>query len=650
MPPSASGIADYSAALGAALARLTKLTVIPDADARFDPAAFDLVLYQIGNNPCHSFVYQRALEQAGVIVLHEPNLHHLVADLTIRRGDWGAYLDEVCFDGGERALAHARRVRALEAAPDYAGLPMIRRLLGHARAVVVHSRFAEDRVREAGFHGPLARIPHGAWLPRVDRTAYRRRLGLDETTPLAGIFGHLKPYKRIAESLGSFRRLVRVEPRVKMILAGEPHPDLALMPLVRSLDLSENVRVLGYLPIEDLNGYMAACDVVLNLRYPTVGESSGSLLRAMGLGKAVLVSDVGAFSEYPDDICLKIPVDDSEQDILFEGLNLLVSRPSLAREMGSRALEWVRKECTWELVARRYVAFLESVAEGGDGKGAEEPPAIQPPSPLREASSPRDVLAWAPSEAEARSYVDTHLTRLEKTLGIIPPGGPADRILEMGVYLQITPSLQKRLGYREVRGCYYGPAGTVERKAVTSADGESFECDIDLFDAGKDPFPYPDSHFSTVLCCELIEHLAHDPMHMMAEVNRILRTGGHLVLTTPNLASLRSLSALLQGYHPALLSVYPRPAEGQPGEARHHREYTPLEIHLLLEDAGFEVTLLETGPFREAPRPELAWVTHLLERYMLAADLRGDGIYAVGRKTGPLRQRYPSWLYSSPES
>lgn len=67
---------------------------------------------------------------------------------------------------------------------------------------------------------------------------------------------------------------------------------------------------------------------------------------------------------------------------------------------------------------------------------------------------------------------------------------------------------------------------------------------------------------------------------------------------------------------------------------------------LLFLDAGFEVTLLETGPFRDAPRPEDRWIEHLLERYLLPLDLRGDGIYAVGRKTGPVKQRYPSWLYS----
>src|SRR5712692_9663564 len=132
-------------------------------------------------------------------------------------------------------------------------------------------------MRTAGFEGPIARIPHGAWIPDVDRQAYRERLGVDEKTALVGIFGFLKPYKRIAESLRAFRRLLRVEPRAKLILAGEPHPELVLKSMIQSLGLGANVRVLGFVPIQDFVGYLAACDIVLNLRYPTVGENSGTL-------------------------------------------------------------------------------------------------------------------------------------------------------------------------------------------------------------------------------------------------------------------------------------------------------------------------------------------------------------------------------------
>ncbi|HTA70350.1 MAG TPA: glycosyltransferase [Bryobacteraceae bacterium] len=649
LPPARSGIADYSAALLDELERLVEIETFSSKPTRFDPNNFDAVLYQVGNNAHHDFCYETALQHPGVVVVHEANLHHLIADMTIKRGDWDAYMQAIEQEGGPAALEYAQRVRALEIGPDYEGVPMLRRLLSRSKAAIVHSGCVESEIRNAGFEGPVARIPHGAWIPEASRMDYRTRLGLDETTPLIGIFGFLKPYKRITESLRALRRLVRVQPNVKMILVGEPHPEFALDSLIRSLDLQSHVRILGFRPIEEFVGYIAACDIVLNLRYPTVGENSGTLMRALGLGKAVIVSAVGSFSELPDSICLKAPVDASEEDHLFEYLNLLASRSDVRSALGARAREWVETECAWPKVAKKYAEFLEQIA---NGHAIVSQPAViaEPalaPEPARESVivEPEYILSWSPDPA-AKSYIETHLTRLEKTLAITPPGGTGDRVLEMGAYLQITPALEARLGYGEVRGCYYGPAGKVEPRTSTSSEGQQFSCDIELFDAEKDRFSYDDQYFSTVLCCELLEHLTEDPMHMMSEINRILKPGGHLVLTTPNIGSLRAIAAILEGYHPGFFPAYIRaPEDGAEPEARHNREYTPKEIVLLLLDSGFEVTLLETGPFREEPKPELAWVRHLLQRYELSQDLRGDGIYAVGRKTGPVRERYPAWLY-----
>lgn len=646
LPPARSGIADYSAALLEEMKRIACVTAFAQKPERFDASEYDISLYQIGNNIYHDFCYEAAVAHPGVVVIHEANLHHLVADMTIKRGDWDSYLREVEDNGDSAALEHAReRVRTLEVGPDYEGVPMLRRLLSRSRGAIVHSNCVGDEVRKAGFRGPLARIPHGAWIPDADRLGYRFKLGLDETTPLIGTFGFLKPYKRIAESLRAFRRLLRVEPRAKMILVGEPHPEFPLESIIQSLGLSAAVRVIGFAPIEDFVGYIAACDIVLNLRYPTVGENSGTLMRSLGLGKAVVVSDVGSFRELPDEICLKAPVDASEEDHLFEYLNVLVSRPEMRQALGERARRWVEGECNWTSVAERYVRFLEDVAAGCARADVGGEPRQQIDDVHHTPVEPAYIQSWAP-EPDTQTYVASHITRLAKTLEITPPGGPCDRILEMGSYLQITPALRTRLGYGEVRGCYYGEAGHVEHRKVKSIDGEEFECDLDLFNAEKDRFPYQDGYFSSVLCCELIEHLFTDPMHLMSEVNRILKPGGHLVLTTPNIGSLRAISAILQGYHPGFFPAYIRASDNGFTDARHNREYTPKEIWRLLHDGGFEITLLETGAFRDEPKPEYEWVLHLLEHYKLSKDLRGDGIYAVGRKKGPIRERYPAWLYN----
>ncbi len=639
LPPVKSGIADYSEALLEPLRQQAEVSIFTDVPPNFDPTQFDSLLYQMGNNPYHDFTYSLALAHPGVVVMHESNLHHLITERTIKLNNWDAYMEEVAYDGGD--IEFAKRVRRLEVGPDYEGVPMLRRLLERSKGAIAHSEYVAGDLQKAGFTGPTAVIPHGAWIPLdADRLGARERLGLGPKTPLIGVFGFLKPYKRIAESLRAFRRLLRVEPSARMILVGEPHADLQLDHLLGTLELRHAVRVLGFTPIDQFTNLMAACDVILNLRYPTVGESSGTLLRALGLGRAVLVSDIGSFAEFPDEICLKVPVGSTEEDLIYEYLNLLVARPDLARAMGERAAAWVSRECRWAIVAERYLEFLTAVRDGR--------PFVTPQRQKLELPEPvvvekEDVAKWV-ADPSAQGYLDHHAARFEKTLEMTPPGDESQRILEMGAYMQITPALRFKLGYGEVRGCYFGPTGKTDRREVTSSTGEHFTCFIDLFDAEHDAYPYPDGHFDTVLCCELIEHLKEDPMHLMAEVNRILKPGGHFLLTTPNIASLRAISAILHGYHPGFFPAYLKPPVD--GDARHAREYTAKEGYLLLHDAGFEAVKLETGPFREEPKPELAWVTTMLRQFGMPEDLRGDGLYVLGRKVGGLRSRYPSWLYS----
>src|SRR5947209_4796826 len=244
LPPAKSGIADYSAALLGEMKRLAHVETFTERPGTFDPASYDICLYQIGNNPWHIVPYEMALKVPGVVVMHEANLHHLVADLTIKQNNWDAYLEEVRHDAGEAAYEFARdQVRTLRKGPDYDGVPMLRRVLERSRGAIAHSHAVEAELRTAGFSGPVGVIPHGAWILDADRFTGRGRLGVEPTAPLIGIFGFLKPYKRIAESLRAFRRLVRLEPRARMILAGEPHPELGLTEMIRSVSPDAPVRV-----------------------------------------------------------------------------------------------------------------------------------------------------------------------------------------------------------------------------------------------------------------------------------------------------------------------------------------------------------------------------------------------------------------------
>jgi glycosyltransferase involved in cell wall biosynthesis/SAM-dependent methyltransferase len=637
LPPSQTGTADYAADLIVELEKLVELQVFERVPRNFKPERFDALLYQIGNNPFHAQIYDLALQHPGVVVLHEVNVHDLVREMTKGRDE--AYFREVVYEIFGQELESLPQDGLIEPGPQPRSFTMVRRLLNRSKGCVVHSQFAEEQVRQRGFQGPIARIPHGAHIRNLDGAAYRARLGIGPDDPVVGLFGYQRPDKQAHDCLLVFRTILDSLPSAKLLIAGLPHPEVRLDERVEALRLEDSVYQLGFQTLEDLDGYIAACDVVLNLKSMTFGETSGILARAFGMGKALVVSDHGANQELPDEICAKIPVDKLQSRVLEECLLWLLSDRKITTAIGCAAREWVAETCLWESAARSYADFL--LPAGRDSAPVNAPDKRWDPQFLRDY-----ISGWVDPQSEGHRYMELHLDRLIRTLGVTPRGANSQRILEMGCYLQITPALQDLWGYGEVRGCYLG-AGEHQARVVQSRDGDTFECMIDLFDAEVDAFPYPNHHFHTVLCCELLEHLQRDPMQMMREIHRVLAPEGILVLTTPNAASLRAVYSILGGHNPKYQNRYPRPIQNgglarDPGD---FREYSPTEVAQLLSDSGFVVLRLETGPYKETPFPEAGWVKNLLEQAKRSTLLREDCIFAVGRKAAIPKNHYPAWLY-----
>lgn len=645
LPPVRSGTADYAAAFVDELRHHVDLHVF-DGKTSESGRGVDQVVYHIANNDHHAEIYHRALRRPGVVVLHEATLHHLILSLSSGRGHEQAYANEVFY---ELYGSSSRPVEDESTAPSLQpkDLRMTRRLLSRARACIVHSTHVARETRVKGFEGPVAVIPHGAHIKTIEGGVYRRKLGLGVETPLIGVFGYRRPAKREEACLEVLQRILKKLPDARMLFVGQPHPEVPLLEWSRDFGVSHSVVIMNYQEPEEFEGYLAACDVVLNLRQPSFGESSGTVMKAAGLGVPSIVSDVDAFSELPDNACVKIPNDKYQDEMTFRCLLWLLRDRSVTRTIGLNAQEWARAECSWSKTASEYAAFLRSLSQcSSDAKTT----AAGSCSGKRRTSSEErgrikgHISGWAGQKAETQAYLEEHSSRLVRLIELIPSGTPHDSILELGCYMQITPALKHLLGYGNVRGCYLGEAGCQQQREVFSSTHDRFECTIDFFDAEKDEYPYEDNLFSTVICAEVLEHLQDDPMHMVAEIHRILKPGGSLVVTTPNAVSLHCVENMLRSMQPAFYSSYLRPKETKSVENRHAREYTPLEIRRLLQDAGFIVNHLETGSCR-SEKSALPWVTSLLKKNQLPTQLRAPCIFAVGRKHAVSRSRYPTWLY-----
>jgi SAM-dependent methyltransferase len=273
------------------------------------------------------------------------------------------------------------------------------------------------------------------------------------------------------------------------------------------------------------------------------------------------------------------------------------------------------------------------------------------PEPATSDNEPFDQAKLVAAEAALRGvtmpdensyrYLEKHIPRLARTLALVPPPGQTGLVLELGCYMQITPLLASLCGYREVRGAYFGQAGRIDRKTV----GE-FSCEIDHFDAERDPFPYPDGHFDLVVAGEIIEHMIYDPMHLLLESRRVLREGGALLVSTPNVGSVTSLAKTLSGRdNPQIFFLYKRPNPHQEPEIGHMREYTAHELGETVKAAGFEVEKLFTTFIEEfaSHRPLLA----LVEACGFSVENRGEQTWCLAIKRSDLPvDRYPYFLYS----
>jgi SAM-dependent methyltransferase len=163
---------------------------------------------------------------------------------------------------------------------------------------------------------------------------------------------------------------------------------------------------------------------------------------------------------------------------------------------------------------------------------------------------------------------------------------------------------------------------------------------LHLLDVQRDPFPFPDGTFDAVFFFEVLEHLAIDPMRTMAEINRVTKPGGALLLSTPNVICYRAIGAAIAGRHPHLSSEY----LDHDSTDRHNREYTPTEVGDLVHAAGFDVEWSET-PSVYTDESEYAPLAAMLGETDRLRTLRGDTIAVRARKSGPVRERHPRFLY-----
>jgi glycosyltransferase involved in cell wall biosynthesis len=190
--------------------------------------------------------------------------------------------------------------------------------------------------------------------------AKRADLGIPADAVVIGCFGYMRPPKRLHSLLEAFGRM---EARCRLLVVGE----FVSSGYEASLDkLFRNPRVvrLPYAPEQEFGLLAALTDICVNLRYPSVGETSGVAMKMMAAGKAVLVTGGEEYARFPELAVVRIDSGESEIEMLAHYLYALASDAEMRALIGANAAAYVREHHALERVAGAYLDVIRSVAGG----------------------------------------------------------------------------------------------------------------------------------------------------------------------------------------------------------------------------------------------------------------------------------------------
>lgn len=422
LPPMRNGIADYAAAILKRLAahyqpicvvddpaavatefhRIAEILSFDDYARIADQLAGFRHLAHIGNNQDHARILDVLTRTPGVVVLHDLTLLYLLerwAELAC--GDPRRLIDVVrMLQGGSAGLlSEFKFTTGAPLQSLYSELTCLELLDDIATAVITHSHHGAVMLRAAGFERDIAVIAHFAEIPAPRhqarrRAEWRRRLGLAEGTVLMASLGFVSPNKIIDVALAALALLPAGVGDWRYVIAGEDR-DPRVRETVGKLKLGDRVILLDYLDDDGFDGVLAASDLLINLRFPTSGETSGTVCRGLAHGLPCVLSDHGWYAELPDDATYKITAGrDVARELSRVLLLALLDRADRATR-GARAAAYAAETLDLDQIAEDYQAEIEDAwATHGAGLARRPAPSVlmlQPPPGLAETCGPRDL-------------------------------------------------------------------------------------------------------------------------------------------------------------------------------------------------------------------------------------------------------------------
>lgn len=375
-PPMQSGISDYSVVLVKALSdkfditlytdnydiqedSLGKYPVLKHGVDEIDFDKFQYVVYNIGNNPdFHCYIYEMCLKHPGMIILHDMVIYFLFVGYYYEKNELYSKIYQ------EAGLENFVEIREMMKAGEtdlqvVSKNPMNRELVRSGNKIMVHSWFTYNNVMESGLISKeqIRKINHISLEDSskekiiIEREKLFEKYNIPRDALIITSFGHIvqsklnghtcRVVKKIAERIG--RKLCYV------MVGGGTAADEYLEP--------DFIIKTGYTELDEFEAFIDYSDLIVNLRYPSMGETSGVMLRILQVGKTCITNNGGWFSELPEDCVCKIELDDIEGN-LERAIEKFVTNPEERERLGASAKDYFEREYSPGVISQQIYDFL----------------------------------------------------------------------------------------------------------------------------------------------------------------------------------------------------------------------------------------------------------------------------------------------------
>ncbi|MGN0639069.1 MAG: hypothetical protein ACI4J0_11915 [Huintestinicola sp.] len=374
-PPMKSGISDYSVVLVDALKDNFDITLFSDnyditddslkkypvlkfgADI-VDFDSFDYILYNMGNNAeFHSYIYETALKHPGIIIQHDLVLFHFI---------WGYYKEQkrTLFTSLYKDFSIEEFVSFKEGFKNHqiniqlaSKLPLNTELLRSENRFITHSEYTKNKILDTGLV-KADRIAHINLIEQIsdnaviiDREELFGKYKIPTDAVVICAFGYIQNTKLNRETCHAVKKIAaRSDKKICYVMVGKGE--------YVNDELEDGLIIkTGFTELDEFNSFVSYADIIVNLRNPTMGETSGAMLRILQLGKVCITNNGGWFSELPDDCVCKIDLDDTEKN-LEVALSELISDRDKCCQMGKNAARYVKEECSAGVISKKMTDFI----------------------------------------------------------------------------------------------------------------------------------------------------------------------------------------------------------------------------------------------------------------------------------------------------